>query len=224
MYRIYLVSQVQVVTVHQFSLLSLILWIPWPQPHQTARIFPANSSIFERLAGCGRFYVWFTSLIRWWIITQVISTEQSSSHHHLFHRTHLMRCLPILIYETYLLLSTSLLWVFQPSAHYAQDYTPYHQLSISASCTCLSQTKCTILWDSSYPTLTASPSTKGLWYRYRPIFYLFLHHILWAPLGCDEWLPCNSMKTWQAASLRLKENSQIHIPRFIFGLVEILFC
>jgi hypothetical protein len=32
-----------------------------------------------------------------------------------------MWCLPILIYETYLLLSTSLLWVFQPSAHYAQD-------------------------------------------------------------------------------------------------------
>ena len=68
-----------------------------------------------------------------------------SSHHHLFHRTHLMRCLPILIYETYLLLSTSSLRVFQPSAHYAQDYTPYHQLSISASCTCLSQTKCTIM-------------------------------------------------------------------------------
>ncbi len=124
----------------------------------------------------------------------------SSSHHHLFHRTHLMRCLPILIYETYLLLSTSLLRVFQPSAHYAQGYTPYHQLSISASCTCLSQTRCTILWDSSYPTLTASPSTKGLWYRYRPIF--FLHRILWAPSGCDERLPCDSMKTWRAASLR----------------------
>ncbi len=123
MYRIYLLSQVQVVTVHWFSLLSFILWIPWPQPHphQTAWIFPANSSIFERLAGCGCFYVWFTSMIWWWIITQVISTEQSSSHHHLFHRTHLMRCLPILIYETYLLLSSSLLWVFQPSAHCAQD-------------------------------------------------------------------------------------------------------
>ncbi len=131
-----------------------------PTPDRS--IFPANSSMFERLAGCGHFYVWFTSMIRWWIITQVISTEQSSSHRHLFHRTHLIWCLPILIYETYLLLSTSLLWVFQPSAHYAQDYTPYHQLSISASCTCLSQTKCTILWDSSYPRLAASPSTKGL--------------------------------------------------------------
>ncbi len=115
----------------------------------------------------------------------------SSSHHHLFHRTHLMRCLPVLIYETYLLLSTSLLWVFQPSAHYAQDNTPYHQLSISASCTCLSQTKCTILWDSSYPTLTASPSTKGLWYRYRPNF--LLHHI--RPFG-----------GWRAASLQLNED------------------
>ncbi len=123
MYHIYLLSQVQVVMVHQFCLLSLILWIPWPQPHphQTAQIFPENSSIFERLAGCGCFYVWFTSMIRWWIITQVISTEQSSSHHHHFHSAHLMRCLPILIYETYILLSTSLLLVFQPSAHYAQD-------------------------------------------------------------------------------------------------------
>jgi hypothetical protein len=48
---------------------------------------------------------------------------------------------------------------------------PYQQLSISVSCTCLSQTRCSILWDSSYPTLTASPSTKGLWYRYHPIFF-----------------------------------------------------
>ena len=140
-------------------------------------------------------------MIQWWIITQVISTEQSSSHHHLFHRTHLMRCLPILIYETYLLLSTSLLWVFQPSAHYAQDYTPYHQLSISASCTCLSQTKCTILWDSSYPTLTASPSSKGLWYRYRCIYYLFFTSHIMGPFG-----------VWRVASLQLNEDLTSGFP------------
>ena len=35
-------------------------------------------------------------MIRWWIITHVISTERSSSHCHLFCRTPIIRCLPIL--------------------------------------------------------------------------------------------------------------------------------
>ena len=52
--------------------------------------------IFGRLAGCACFYIWFTSMIRWSIITHVISTEWSSSHRHLFRTTHLIRCLPIL--------------------------------------------------------------------------------------------------------------------------------
>ncbi len=34
-------------------------------------------------------------MIRWSIITHIISTERSSSHRHLFHTTHLIRCLPI---------------------------------------------------------------------------------------------------------------------------------
>ncbi len=33
-----------------------------------------------------------------------------------------------------------------------------------------------------------------------PQFFSFLHHILWAPLGCDEWLPRNSMKTLKFTS------------------------
>jgi hypothetical protein len=52
--------------------------------------------ISGRLAGCACFYIWFTSMIRWWIITHVIKTERSSSHRHLFRTTHLIRCLPIL--------------------------------------------------------------------------------------------------------------------------------
>ncbi len=38
-----------------------------------------------------------------------------------------MWCLLILIYATYLLLSSTSLWVLQPSAHHAQD-TPYQHL------------------------------------------------------------------------------------------------
>jgi len=33
-----------------------------------------------------------------------------------------------------------------------------------------------------------------------PFFLLFLHHILWAPLWCDKWLPRNSMKTLKFTS------------------------
>ncbi len=40
-----------------------------------------------------------------------------------------MWCLPILIYETYLLLSSTLLRVLQPSAHHAQDTPTQHSLS-----------------------------------------------------------------------------------------------
>ena len=55
--------------------------------------------IFGRLAGCACFYIWFTSMIRWWIITHVISTKRSSSHRHLFCTTHLILCLPTYLWD-----------------------------------------------------------------------------------------------------------------------------
>ena len=55
--------------------------------------------IFGRLAGCARFYIWFTRMIWWWIITHVISTKRSSSHRHLFCTTHLILCLPTYLWD-----------------------------------------------------------------------------------------------------------------------------
>jgi hypothetical protein len=55
--------------------------------------------------------------------------QKSSGHYHLFHDKHLAWCLPIiLIHETYLLLSSTLLRVLQPSAHHA-DTPIQHSLS-----------------------------------------------------------------------------------------------
>ncbi len=50
------------------------------------------------------------------------SLQNSSGHFHLSHCKFLVWCLPIiLIHETYHLLSSTSLWVLQPSAHHAQD-------------------------------------------------------------------------------------------------------
>ncbi len=101
--------------------------------------------------------------------------QNSSGHVHLSHGKCLVWCLPIiLVHETYLLLSSTLLWAFQLSAYHAQD-TPYqHLLSFSMLCTWLYQTACSILRKTKFSWLISFwRKVSGILLKYPPFCSIF---------------------------------------------------
>ncbi len=111
--------------------------------------------------------------------------QKSSGHYHLFYGKGLVWCLPIiLIRKTYLLLSSTLLRVLQPSAHYAQD-TPCQQLlSFSLLCAWLCQATCSILRETKFSQLISLwQKVSGISLKYPPLF-LRWYSDLWEVPTC----------------------------------------
>ena len=145
--------------------------------------------------------------------------QKSSGHYHLFHGKHLAWCLPIiLIHETYLLLSSTLLRVLQPSAHHAQDTPTQHSLSFFYAMHMALSDYVQHVEGNEVFTIDF-PLTKGLRHiiEIPPIFFYFFEKDtssdLWEVATCLSkllWMMDDSIPIflfahhcWNCASLRL---------------------
>ncbi len=186
--------------------------------------------------GCvrGCFWAWLYWSGSWiydsWNGLSSSHIQTWSGHYHLFLGKRLIWCLPIiLIYETYLLLCSTSLWVFQSSDPQIiilkKPHSAFWCADLLRSHRCwhphylLLRRFSFIDWTlfigtlrTSYPTqLADSPLAQGLWFCYCPQYFSFLHHIK-GPFG-----------VWRPASLWLSEDSQFHIPLFFPDWLG-LFC